>query len=68
MSSSVSRLWSLNRILVMGSNEVESPNTSVAITYIYYCMSFLIAPQHFYINTQGSDALPFLNITLTIYK
>ena len=43
MSSSVNRLWSLNRIPVMGSNEVESPNTGVAITYIYCCMSFLIA-------------------------
>ena len=37
MSSSVIRLWSLNRIPVMGSNEVESPNTGVAITYIYCC-------------------------------
>ena len=33
MSSSVSRLRSLNRIPVIGSNEVESPNVGVAITY-----------------------------------
>lgn len=42
MSSSISRLWSLNRIPVMGSNEVEFPNAGVATTYFYCSMTFLI--------------------------
>jgi hypothetical protein len=43
MSSGVIRLWSLNRIpAYVGSNEVESPNAGVAITYIHCCKIVLM--------------------------